>query len=654
MSDAVELPPDSGAAPPGAAQTPFWRLLLWTPIGELLQGRVTGPVSRASAAGPIALPAILESVVADVVAHTRLWSGEQREIKRELSAHFLDGLESGCSPEQLLADFGDPVQAARLLRRAAKRNRRWPWRAMRFALRATTAALLAILLLYGLMAARFYFGRPTISSDYRVPMNAAAKAVPEQDRAWPLYREALLALPKNAPEAMDNSRSNRAPLPGEQGWDTVEAYLRDAAPALEFARHAGERHGMGFVVGYPWSPEDQRLWPESIVDEQEFISPDGYGMISVLLPHLGSLRRLSRALGWDMQRAAAAGDGTTVLADLRAILAISRNCRETSTLISDLVGLAVFAIGRDRIDAILAQTPEVLSDAQWIEAAHALAAFDDATLHISLRGERLFFGDVLQRMYTDDGSGDGRLTPRGLRWLDSASDGVDDETTQALMAIGGPALGSVMLGRRDMQEQYERLIGMYEAEAATPLWLRDDSPAELILHEWMASPVQRMRHLPLCLMMPAIGKAAINSEMTKMRRDATLTAIALNLYRRKHGNWPATLDQLVPSLLPVMPVDRFDGRPLRFTVKDGAPMVYSVGSDREDDGGVLPPFGASNSGSRQFYAQQWMSPSQVKARQERTTVLADGRSVNEWDGDWILWPPLPEQPLIVDDRPSAP
>jgi hypothetical protein len=104
-----------------------------------------------------------------------------------------------------------------------------------------------------------------------------------------------------------------------------------------------------------------------------------------------------------------------------------------------------------------------------------------------------------------------------------------------------------------------------------------------------------------------------------------------------------------------MPVDRFDGGPLRFTVKDGAPIVYSVGSDREDDGGVLPPLGTSNSNSsRLFYAQQWLPPAQAKERRERTTTLGDGRVINEWDGDWILWPPLPEEPLIVDESDAMP
>ena len=654
MSDAVELPPQDGASP-AVAELPYWRMVLWTPVSEILRGRVTGPIARSKAIDAVELPATLETVVADVVGRTRLWSGEQRDIKRELSAHFADGLASGRSAEQLIADFGDPSQAAALLRRAAKRNRPWPWHAMRFALRASVATLGVILLLYGLMALRFYFGRPTISSDYRLQLNAAASGVPDSDRAWPLYREALFRLPKDLPEAVTSSDYSRMPLPGERGWDTVEAYLRESAPAFEFARRAAGRTGMGLVVGYPWRGEDQKLWPASIIDEREFTSPEGHGMISVLLPHLSSLRTLSRALGWDMQRAAATGDGPTVLADLRAILGISKHVRETPTLINDLVGLSVFAIARDRTDAILAQKPELLSDSQWIEVAHAFAAFDDATLHINLRGERLFFDDVLQRIYTDDGSGDGRLTARGLRWMDSAAgmNGVSDKADDALMAVGGPALASVMLGRRDMHEQYQRLMGMLEAEAATPLWQREDSQAERVIEDWAASPVQRMRHLPLCLMMPAISKATINAEMAKMRRDATLMAIALQLHRRRHGEWPASLEQLVPTLLPEIPVDRFDGRPLRFTVKDVAPLVYSVGTDREDDGGMLPPSGGSTT-ARQWFAQRWLAPTELARQKSATGPLPGGAHGTLIDGDWILWPPLPEPPLIVDDREVEP
>ncbi len=658
MSDAI--PPSSSSSPSAGAASSgeaswLWQLLT-TPVSEVARGRVAASVSPERLAARSALPAPLAALVLDVAKRSRLWRVERTEIARELIAHFSDGLEAGRSPEQLISDFGDASQAARLLRRAAKRNRPWPWRAMRFTIRATAATLLLLIALYGVMAVRFYLGRPGPIIDYRPELNAAALAVHDDDKAWPLYREALLRLPaKRVDEALLGPGTlSRMPLPGEDGWDEVEAWLAQAGPAIDFAREVADKPGLGLVVGYPMSTEDAAVWPGTdTATDLDITSPESNGMIGILLPHLNSLRNLAMALGWDVQRAAAAGNSETVVADLRAMLAISRHVRETPLIINDLVGISIFSIARDRLDWILLTRPELLSDEQLITLAHALAAMDDRALAIDLSGERTAFKDMLQRLYTDDGDGDGRLTPRGLRWFDMlTSYNPNDDDAQiidALTNFGGPALGAVVLGRRDMAAAHQRLMDMMDAEIATPLWEREASRAEQILEEWMASPIERVRHLPLCLRMPALGKATINAEFACMRRDATITAIALELYRRKHGAWPESLAQLVPATMPALPIDRFDGRTLRYRVKEGKPLLYSVGTDREDDGGVLPRLQNPNSGSAQWYSQHWLPRSRVQSMNQHPTIVGpNGERGPMYDGDWVLWPPLPESPLKVD------
>ncbi len=62
-------------------------------------------------------------------------------------------------------------------------------------------------------------------------------------------------------------------------------------------------------------------------------------------------------------------------------------------------------------------------------------------------------------------------------------------------------------------------------------------------------------------------------------------AIAVELFRRDHGDWPAALNDLVPQYLPAVPVDPFDGKPLRYIVKEPGFVVYSVGEDLVDDQG---------------------------------------------------------------------
>ena len=49
---------------------------------------------------------------------------------------------------------------------------------------------------------------------------------------------------------------------------------------------------------------------------------------------------------------------------------------------------------------------------------------------------------------------------------------------------------------------------------------------------------------------------------------------------------PNQLSDLVPTFLPVVPSDPFDGKPLRYKTLAKGYVVYSVGDDREDNGGA--------------------------------------------------------------------
>jgi len=72
------------------------------------------------------------------------------------------------------------------------------------------------------------------------------------------------------------------------------------------------------------------------------------------------------------------------------------------------------------------------------------------------------------------------------------------------------------------------------------------------------------------------------------RIDLARVAIALELYRREHGGYPATLAPLAPGYIDAVPVDLITGDPLHYRIKpDGTPMIYSVGLNKVDEGGLL-------------------------------------------------------------------
>lgn len=72
---------------------------------------------------------------------------------------------------------------------------------------------------------------------------------------------------------------------------------------------------------------------------------------------------------------------------------------------------------------------------------------------------------------------------------------------------------------------------------------------------------------------------------TLVLREAVRVLIALRLYELDKGNFPSSLDQLVPDFLPNIPIDPFDGNAIRAKFEADEIVVYSVGPDRIDNGG---------------------------------------------------------------------
>ena len=68
---------------------------------------------------------------------------------------------------------------------------------------------------------------------------------------------------------------------------------------------------------------------------------------------------------------------------------------------------------------------------------------------------------------------------------------------------------------------------------------------------------------------------------------ATRIVLAVVMFKRDEGRLPQTLDELVPKYLPSVPEDPFDRKPMKYRLdEDGSWVVYSVGSDGKDDGGI--------------------------------------------------------------------
>jgi hypothetical protein len=65
--------------------------------------------------------------------------------------------------------------------------------------------------------------------------------------------------------------------------------------------------------------------------------------------------------------------------------------------------------------------------------------------------------------------------------------------------------------------------------------------------------------------------------------SATQVLFALRAFKMETGQYPDSLDELVPRYINSVPEDPFDGKPLRYSPQKK--IIYSVGMDLEDSGG---------------------------------------------------------------------
>lgn len=616
------------------AQPTLTRLAATTPARDWARLRLTGRLDWRAAIAEAGLPAPLADLVTRVVRRSRLWRIEKVDLARELATHFADGLKAGRTREDLVMDFGDPRQAARLMRRAKLRNRHWTCRAFIHTCQGLGAILLAGAVLYAVLAWRYYTGEPNIARNFTAEYNAKIEKIPEADRAWDLYVQSYVEaepLPKQLGDAWP-ALAPQHPLYGE-----ALAYLEREQGVIALLHRAAAKPHLGAPLSDAIDPRMREAtekrtgltdapWPEPAENPM---------LVSVLLPELGAFREMAKLLIFDAHVAARAGQADRAERDITSMLGIADHAAERPWLISGLVGLAIEALAIQTTAEIINEDPALFTDEQLRGLAHRHAAFMGGRPRVDLTGERWFYEDIIQRVYTDDGHGNGHVTAEGMRQLLSLTSDSGGSEIEVLPNPLGPITAAVIADRASMTAKYSEFMAQMEANADVPMWEYDEH-AQLTprIEVFLAEPINRVRYLPLAILLPAIDAATRTAESAVLRRDGLLAGLALELFRRDHGAYPESLDALVPAYLPAVPPDRFTGEPLHYRLIDGQPRLWSVGADRNDDGGVAP---AESRGDEIRWTPRETARQNELAWSQR------------YDGDWVLWP-IVYKPLTRDPR----
>ena len=559
---------------------------------------------------PAALPNELRTLVDSITRRTRLRRRERADVSRELTSHFDEALAAGKSVRQAVDSFGDPKEAARRLRHGAIAKRSPLDRALGQTLTWTARTIVVVFLAYAAFGVWLAFKQPVIRFDPVARFRAMLPTVTAPEHtAWPGIRDALVAMVHGADDPLRQSPGALAvdatPYPGQEQWPAARAWLQAQRAPLASMREATRKPILGFPVGVPTSDADARLFGKdqaqtSTTTSQE--SNDQFPMLELRLPYLTNLRMAARMLAVDMLAAAEEGDGERATRDAEAVIALSVLAQEGRVLVGDFVGMAIRRMALERMTAVLEWKPALLSDSQLARMQVAAMSVPAALQHLNLDTERIHFDDVVQRMYTDDGNGDGLFRPTNTQlgalgvlkgpqtaWPDG-SRGMDERLASAASHVMAPAAAMYVVGRREMLERYDTMISRYVQDASRPL--RDMENAAGVTSDnelgmMMIEPAQRMRWFLVAYLTPALGKSQRQFTINRAQCLATATAFAAERYRRAHGAWPVDAACLVPEFMQSVPEDPWSGKPVLMSNDGDGFRIWSVGRDGVDDRGDL-------------------------------------------------------------------
>lgn len=107
-----------------------------------------------------------------------------------------------------------------------------------------------------------------------------------------------------------------------------------------------------------------------------------------------------------------------------------------------------------------------------------------------------------------------------------------------------------------------------------------DAPSGLSANGHSLTPSkceQAVKESPVAITLdPSSLKVLALSDREAARFQIARALLAAQAYYRDHGQFPADRKELVPDYLPEIPVDPYDGKPLKYRADPAEPVIYSV------------------------------------------------------------------------------
>jgi len=180
--------------------------------------------------------------------------------------------------------------------------------------------------------------------------------------------------------------------------------------------------------------------------------------------------------------------------------------------------------------------------------------------------EKVFMNDLVQRCFTDDGQGNGRVLASGLILAASSP----TSFLKRLLLFDFP-------DRREITKKTETFYEQLEARSGLSPWQLHKRPAD-------SEDTNDFSYMDL--FGPPLARVAELGWRLKTDNEATLAIIAIKHYQATQGFLPTTLEELLQAgLISSIPRDYYSDGPLRYHHTDEGFLLYSRGEDMKDDGG---------------------------------------------------------------------
>jgi hypothetical protein len=289
------------------------------------------------------------------------------------------------------------------------------------------------------------------------------------------------------------------------------------------------------------------------------------------IQHLADIKSAAQLLRLQTLVAAQQGESRESAEAITRIFAAARSLETEPLLLSQLVRFALDMIAAQSLQCALNRTFFLDVELAEIQAA-ASRADDHKSLRLAMLGERASFITFVRDPQK-------ALAPGPP----IAPTGVEGAIAEVFL---WPMARAVGFWQRDLRFGIDALTtNILFASMPSPQRFYSATNSEAIAEQAASG-----RYILTALLLPALQKAFQRDALHSAHIRNAVVALAVERFRIANtGKLPDSISALVPEYLREVPIDPYDGKPVRCKRTEFGYVVYCIGPDEKDDGGLQRP-----------------------------------------------------------------